>query len=319
MVENKTISISILKYNNQLTVGPKSILVTGGKGNDGCQTSGRVEILSNEVSLTNKTFEETPKHNNAFPLLIVHDGILLLCGGYSNQHRCLKYENGWKEHSILNQHRTFSSAVTTANGTFIFGGGPGCIGQSFEFLPKKSNMWELGSTNIPVEFDGGCAVLVPEMNAILLIGGWQTEKRVLTLEIGTRDFKAMNVTLLNQRKNQECARLPDTNVIVITGGGVDDDNVLDTTEVFNLEDNTITLGSPMNTKRWKHGMAVITVDDEDRLAIFGGRDENGDYLDSVEILNPRSRKWEVKSDLKLKEPKEEFGYISLTNDFISNL
>ena len=66
-------------------------------------------------------------------------------------------------------------------------------------------------------------------------------------------------------------------------------------------------------------MAVITVDDEDRLAIFGGRDENGDYLDSVETLNPRSRKWEVMNNLKLKESKEEFGYISLPNDFISNL
>ena len=294
-------------------------MATGGEGKNGHQTSGRVEILSNESSLTNRTLKDSPKNNNAFPLLIVHGDTLLLCGGYSTQHNCLKYENGWKEHSILNHHRTFSSAATTTNGTFIFGGGPGYVGQSFEFLPKNSNMWELGRTQIPVEFDSGCAVEVPEMNAILLIGGWRTETRILKFEIETQEFKVMNMTLIKKRYHQECARLPDTNVIAITGGAVDKKNVHDSTELLNLEENTIIIGSPINTSRWRHGMAVITVDDEDRLAIFGGRDENGDYLDSVETLNPRSRKWEVMNNLKLKESKEEFGYISLPNDFISNL
>ena len=73
----------------------------------------------------------------------------------------------------------------------------------------------------------------------------------------------------------------------------------------------------INTKRYNHGMAVITNDNEDLLALFGGHD-GGDFLDSVETLNPRTRKWEV-SDLKLKEAKYYFGYISLPNDFISNL
>ena len=59
-------------------------------------------------------------------------------------------------------------------------------------------------------------------------------------------------------------------------------------------------------------MAVITIGNEDRLAVFGGIDEN------VETLNPQTRKWEV-SDLKLKEAKVNFGYTSLPNDFISKL
>ena len=65
-------------------------------------------------------------------------------------------------------------------------------------------------------------------------------------------------------------------------------------------------------------MAVITIDNEDRLAVLGGKDENVDFLYGVETLNPRTRKWEL-SDLKLKEAKMSFGYTSLPNDFISKL
>merc|ERR1711976_647643 len=101
--------------------------------------------------------------------------------------------------------------------------------------------------------------------------------------------------------------------------GIDSDfEEQDTSEILNLEDNTITLGNPMNIKRIAHGMAVITIDNKDRLAVFGVSDENDDFLDSVETLNPRTKKWEI-SDLKLKESKGAFGYISLHNDFISNL
>ena len=46
--------------------------------------------------------------------------------------------------------------------------------------------------------------------------------------------------------------------------------------------------------------------------------ENNDELESVETLNPRTRKWEI-SDLKLERPKHDFGYISLPNDFFTNL
>ena len=68
-------------------------------------------------------------------------------------------------------------------------------------------------------------------------------------------------------------------------------------------------------------MAVITIKDEDRLAVFGGAQtghDGIDFLDSVETLNPRTRKWEV-SDMKSKETKYDFGYISIPNDFITRL
>ena len=127
----------------------------------------------------------------------------------------------------------------------------------------------------------------------------------------------MNVSLLMERRYHTCARLPNTNLIVITGGNDGYYNEHNTSEIFNLDDNTITLGNPMNAKRYGHGMAVITIDNEDRLAVFGGDDGNG-WIDSVETLNPRTKKWEV-SVMKLEKAKGYFGYISLPNDFIFNL
>ena len=121
------------------------------------------------------------------------------------------------------------------------------------------------------------------------------------------------MSLIRDRVGPTCARLPDTNIIVIAGNYYSD-----TVEFLNLDDYIITLGNPMNTIRRHHGMAVITIGNEDFLAVFGGWDENFDYLDSVEILNPRNMKWEV-SDLKLKEAKGYFGYTSVPNDFIAKL
>ena len=274
-----------------------------------------VEVLTNEPSMSNKELTELPKGIAFSPSLFLDGDNLLLCGGSDNKNKCLMHDNGsWKEHSILNEKRIYASAVTTVDGTFIFGGEDSK--DTFEFLPKNSKVWEQERTQIPDGFDSGCAVEVPNKQEILLIGGYRTYTRILKFDIKTQDFEEMNVSLLQERYAHTCARLPDTNLIVITGGRDSDWNEQDTTELLNLQDNTITLGNRMNNKRSNHEMAVITIDNEDRLAIFGGWGD--EQLDSVETLNPRTRKWEI-SDLTLKEAKQSFGYVSLPNDFISNL
>ena len=69
------------------------------------------------------------------------------------------------------------------------------------------------------------------------------------------------------------------------------------------------MASPMNSGRSDHGMGVVTINGEERLAVFGGRNENG-TLDSVELYNSQTGKWEIK-DIKLKEAKKQFGFLSL--------
>ena len=297
--------------------GPKSILVAG--GNDDNSRLNSVVVLSTESSMKNKKIAELPKGIDGRPSLFLHDDNLLLCGGYGNENKCLMHENdSWTEHSTLNENRTVTSAVTTANGTFIFGGeySP----QTFEFLPRNSKVWQNGRTKIPDGFAAGCTVEVPNRGEILLIGGYisGTETRILKFEIKTQTFQEMKMSLTKEREGHICARLPDTNVIVITGGWYNG-NTHDTTELLIVDDITILMpGNPMNTKRYTHGLAVITINGEDRLTVFGGNDDNDQSIDSVETLNPITREWEV-SDLRLKATKFDFGYISLTNEFISKL
>ena len=65
----------------------------------------------------------------------------------------------------------------------------------------------------------------------------------------------------------------------------------------------------MNFKRHGNGMDVVTINGEDRLAVFGGSNGERD-LDCVEFYNIHSKKWEI-SSIKMNEPKKCFGFLSM--------
>ena len=311
-----------------LSVEPKSILVAAGRFSDGSQLK-NVEFLSTVPHMSVANLQKLP-YGIYFTPSLVHQGEdLLLCGGSNNENKCLVYQNGWQEHSNLTQSRSYASSVTTVYGTFIFGGIHSQ--ETFEFLPKDSKVWKKGQTYIPGGFIAGCAVKVPGKPEILLIGGISKSKRILKFTFletemydGGREitsfiatFEEMEITLQKDRRDHTCAIIPGTNLTVIAGGK-NNENKHDSTEILNLANKTIDLGNPMITKRRSHGMAVITIKKEDRLAVFGGINDNDETLNTVETLNPKTRKWE-NSDLKLKEAKSLFGYSSVPHDFLSNL
>ena len=80
---------------------------------------------------------------------------------------------------------------------------------------------------------------------------------------------------------------------------------------------TITMASPMNFKRNCHGMGVVTIDKEERLVVFGGRNSDG-TLDSIEIYNAKTERWET-TGIKLKKEKSDFGFLSTNLAKIQNL
>ena len=94
---------------------------------------------------------------------------------------------------------------------------------------------------------------------------------------------------------------------MITGGY--GNGVLYSTEILDTEDGSVTMASPMNSKRVSHGMGVVTINGEERLAVFGGSD-GGTELDSVELYNSQTEKWE-NTDIKLKEAKRDFGFLTV--------
>ena len=93
---------------------------------------------------------------------------------------------------------------------------------------------------------------------------------------------------------------------------------IDSTEVLDTEDGSVTMASPMNSKRSDHGMGVVTINGEERLAVVGGCNKDGD-LDSVELYNNQTGKWET-TNIKMKEAMHSFGFLSVKlTDVVSHL
>ena len=144
-----------------------------------------------------------------------------------------------------------------------------------------------------------------------------SKKRILRFNVKEHTFQELPSQLNVGRSGHRCAFIPNTNKVMITGG-YDAGCWLDSTEILDTEDGSVTMASPMNSKRSSHGMGVVTINGEERLAVFGGH-ERGTYLNSVELYNTQTEKWE-NTDIKLKEAKACFGFLSVRlGDVISYL
>merc|ERR1719245_2654563 len=96
---------------------------------------------------------------------------------------------------------------------------------------------------------------------------------------------------------------------MITGGYNADEGYLDSTEIIDTKDGSVTMASPINSKRIDHGMGVVIINGEERLAVFGGCDGRT-VFDSIELYNTHTGKWET-TDIKLKEARSRFGFLSV--------
>ena len=235
----------------------------------------------------------------------------------SNEKKCLQFDHGtWTEHSTLNQERVHHSSVTTQTGTFLFGGKNSW--ETFEYLPKDSTKWLKGKTKIPEGFAIGCAITVKSEQEIWLIGGKQTERRILSFNVKDHLFQEQPFRLNVGRYRHRCAFIPTTNKVMITGGYNHEKGHLNSTEILDTEDGSVTMASKMNSKRGGHGMGVVTVNGEDRVAVFGGSDR-GNELDSVELYNTQTGKWEM-ADLKQSDAKFSFSFLTVKlGDILSDL
>ena len=255
--------------------------------------------------------------DSPYTSMVMHNEKILTCGGFQNVQKCLQLDNGiWKEHSTLTERRIEHAIVTTHRATFIFGGS--CSRKTYEYLPKGSTTWIMGGTEIPgIGFAGGCAIAVKSGQEIWLIGGASSLNRIRSFNVNDHTFHEMATQLNEERIGHRCAFIPNTNKIMITGGGAFS-NYLDSSEILDAEDGSITMASPMNFRRSGHGMGVITINGEDTLAVFGGYDGRT-WLNSVELYNTQTEKW-VLTVIKLNKPNDHFGFLTVKlSDAISAL
>ena len=255
-----------------------------------------------------------PVKINLSPSMFMHNGNILLCGGGVNLQNCLQLEGGiWKQHSSrLNNKRHYASAVTTNTATFLFGGIDSR--DTYEYLAHGFSKWQPGKTKIPGGFYRGYAIAIYH-EKIWLIGGKNTGRRILSFNIVSHSFEELTIKLNVARQYPGCALIPGTTKMIITGGFNVNAEHLTSTEIIDFEDSIVTNAAPMNFKRAGHGIGVLTLNNEDKVAIFGGFDEKN-RLDSVEVYNQKKQKWEL-TDIKLKEPKSSFGFVTIDSGLIS--
>ena len=294
---------------------------TGGTGSEKLKNLSSVEFIGEDCLI--KEFPKLPDYS-VFRSLVLHDGNILICGigdcnndGLESKRLCLMLKNGiWKKHSVLNHERLWGSSVSIKSGTFIFGGRPRDIDAKFwyEYLPKGSSRWIRGKTRIPRGFVSGCAIATKSEQDILLIGGWLTGKRILKFNVKDHSFEELPINLNEGRFGAQCAFIPGTNKIMITGG-----SCLKSTEILDLDQGSIVMASPMNFARHCHGIGIITVNDVQRLAVFGGSEgtKGVKFQDTIELYNMQTQKWEL-SEAKLKNGRYGFGFISANLQDISN-
>ena len=273
---------------------------------------------------------QTLPRNIGVPSTILQNGNISLLGGAGNSWKCLQLDNGtWKEENVLNKQRFGHSGVKTQSATFLFGGivSP----KTYEYLPKDSTKWIKGKTEIPGDgFAFGSAIAVKSEQEIWLIGGglyYQnlTVDQIICFNVKDHSFQTLPYYLNIERRGHRCAFIPNTNKIMITGGRPA--RCLASAEILDVDNGSVTSVSPMNSIRHEHGMGVLTINGEDRLVVFGGYDEKvndslifaGKPLDTVEVYNTKTKKWET-LDIKLKEPKHSFGFMTIKlSDIISQL
>ena len=280
-----------------------------------------VELLTGQLGT--KRLPNLPKSIIWLSLVMHSNGTILLCGGRRHSKTCFQLDHDctWKEHSTLNQGRHGNNlATSTPTATFIFGGFGGIdTAETYEYLPKDSKTWLMGKNEIPGGFERGPAIAVRSDQEIWLIGGHRSNKRILSFSVKDHTFREMPYQLNVGRGDHTCAFIPNTKKIMIAGGREDGVTFLDTTEILDTEDGSISMASPLNFKRADHGMGVLTIDGEDRLAVFGGESVGRTILDSVEVYNAKTGKWDVVS-AKLNQPNFLFGYLSVKlSDIISKL
>ena len=263
----------------------------------------KVEVLTEDFEIKQLSNLPRPIYNSS---MVLHNGTILLCGGWNNEQTCLHFDHGtWTKHSSFNKKRYKHSTVATPIATFVFGGLGS--GTTYEYLPKDSTTWLMGKTEIPGNFWYGCAIAVKSEQEIWLIGGMGIQKTILSFNVTDHSFQELSSQLNQGMYGPSSAFIPKATKVMITGGGIENSNF---TEILDIRNGNVTMASPMNSKRLFHGIGVLTINGEDRLAVFGGDDDNDGRHDDVETYNCQTGKWET-SDIRLNTPKQNFGFLTV--------
>ena len=287
-------------------VGPFGLWIAGGIL-DGYEKIATVEFIA-ENNSNNQLVPNLPKPIHNSPSMFLHNETIMICGGSHNLKTCLKLKEGtWTEYNSLKEERNYASVVSTSTATFIFGGVS--KDKTFEYLKKNASEWKLGQIRIPDGFQRGCSTAISK-DEVWFLGGYITKKRILSFNVNTQTFTELPTKLKQGRFGHQCAYIPGTSNIIITGGYSTSLQVEDSSEIIDVINRNVTEGPSMNSKRAYHGISVLKIDHQERVVVFGGQTSTSSYLKSFEMYNAQTQKWEL-TNIELSEAKSMFGSMTI--------
>ena len=128
--------------------------------------------------------------------MTMHNKSILVGGKSYGNLICLELNHDtWKQHSNLIEERMSPSVVATDKALFVFGGKSpqnNSSGFSYEYLPNGSTAWKIGTSQIPIWFEQGCAVAIPSDKYIWLFGSKCAMNRIIKFDIDTHTFQELS-------------------------------------------------------------------------------------------------------------------------------
>ena len=184
-----------------------------------------------------------------------------------------------------------------------------------EYLTFGSETWEQIAEKIPgYGLLMGCGAQISR-NEFLVIGGFNTEDRVLRFTTNDNVWHNTSLHLFEKRYNLQCISF--NKKVIITGGFLNNKH-LSTTEIIDFSEDELLIrkGGDLKEERSSHGMGIITISGVPTLIAFGGSDPYHIFRDSVEIWNDASESWEISNSLRLEYRKYNFGFAMVPTDLL---
>ena len=164
-------------------------------------------------------------------------------------------------------------------------------------------------------FVHGCAVEIKSKEEIWLIGNvGETNNRILSFDLQNHTFKELPTKLIIGRSHHEClvTKIGNTEVILVTGGYSGPKNCIreKSVEIINIQTGNVTLSSPLNVYRVGHGMGILNIKNQPKIAVFGGY-TGLVQTRSIEIFDQETLKWDKSKEIKMDEFRSSFGYFNV--------
>ena len=239
-----------------------------------------LEVISSDRSDKSNQFR-IPKFPQKIEgcFLSLQNGILTSYGGTVNglpNETCYQLKHGsWEAHSSLKTSGYFTSTnmVKTSKAIYVFGADE--KSKEVQFLPHNSTNWKTCDEEIPGGFVHGCVVEIKSKGEIWLIGNvGETSNRILSFDLQNHTFKELSTKLIIGRSHHEClvTKIGNTEVILVTGGHSGPNNCIreKSVEIINIQTGNVTLSSPLNVYRVGHGMGILNIKNQPKIAVFGG-------------------------------------------------